>query len=48
MNNFERIKTMSIDEMTEFILTYAPIEDDNLWEFRIKFFKEWLKAESEG
>ena len=53
MNNFEKIKAMSIDEMVEFIIN-PPCNDifcedcfcgDTDCQYRIK---QWLEQESEG
>ena len=59
MNNYEKIKSMSVDEMAEFLskLEYYEIgkncpdntsNDDCLAPFCTYGIKQWLLAESEG
>ena len=59
MNNYEKIKAMSLDEMAEFIKCsdcyYCPVSTCKIWyddeeytgEMCDKYAKQWLQQESE-
>lgn len=58
MNNYERIKSMTLDEMAEWLSNWCKTFSDKVYtsekyiEFRRskykKITKQWLQAESEG
>lgn len=54
MTNFEKIKSMGVDEMTECILDEIRIDCDNCFRIRYTYedcrscIKDWLNSEAEN
>lgn len=56
MNNYEKIKNMTLDEMAEWYKDHVPCGNCDLYDYCIKskhtictkVIKQWLQQESEG
>lgn len=48
MNNFEKIKTMTLDEMALYLISYEIYQILKNKPLKYRSIKQWLQQESEG